>query len=139
MRRISIGTRIQITPFQRYYRSNSELVFVGADVHWGSLWADSSFWRELVETGDFNGNGFPDYVLYNGSTRRTAIFLRGAWGPSIPSGWTLVATADFNSAPEYLVYNAATRQIATWYLNDNVFIGSAVRPNSPAGWSLVGP
>ena len=28
----------------------------------------------LVATGDFNGDGKPDYVLYNASTRQTAVW-----------------------------------------------------------------
>jgi hypothetical protein len=49
-------------------------------------------------TADFNGDGKPDYLLYNPSTRRTAIwylnnntFIRGAYGPTLPTGWNLVA------------------------------------------------
>ena len=77
----------------------------------------------LVGIADFDGDGNEAYLLFNSGNHQTGIwylsgskFLRGAYGPSIPSGWTLVATADFNSDrhPEYLVYNAATRQIATW-------------------------
>jgi len=61
-------------------------------------------------------------------------------GPSLPSGWALVATADFNGngKPDYLLYNAATRQTAIWYLNNNMFVSGALGPTLPAGWSLVG-
>jgi hypothetical protein len=52
----------------------------------------------LVAVGDFNGNSKPDYVLYNASTRQTAIwymdnavFVSGAFGPTLPVGWSLVA------------------------------------------------
>ena len=51
----------------------------------------------LVAAADFNGNGKPDYVLYNASTRQTAIwylnnnvFVSAAFGPAIPAGWSLV-------------------------------------------------
>jgi hypothetical protein len=47
---------------------------------------------------DFNGDGKPDYVLYNAATRQTAIwylnnnfFVSGAFGPTLPAGWSLVA------------------------------------------------
>ena len=43
-------------------------------------------------TGDFNGDGKPDYVLYNASTRQTAIwymnnnaFVSGVYGPTLPA------------------------------------------------------
>jgi hypothetical protein len=55
-------------------------------------------------------------------------------------GWSLIATADFNSngKPDYVLYNANTRQTAIWYLNNNVYVGSAYGPTLPAGWGLRG-
>ena len=63
-----------------------------------------------------------------------------AFGPTIGSGWTLVATPEFNAdgGPDFLLYNAATRQTAIWYLNNNVYIGSASGRTLPVGWSLLG-
>jgi hypothetical protein len=96
---------------------------------------------------DFNNDGHPDYALFNSATRQTAIwylsgstFISGAFGPTPPNGWALVATADFNGdgKPDYLLYNAATRQTAIWYLNNNMFVSGALGPTLPAGWSLVG-
>jgi hypothetical protein len=53
--------------------------------------------------GDFNGDGHPDYVLQNASTRQTAIwylnnnfYIGGAYGPTLVAGWGLEALADFN-------------------------------------------
>ena len=52
----------------------------------------------LEGTADFNGDGHPDYVLYNSTTQRTVIWylnnnvlLSGAFGPTLPAGWRLVA------------------------------------------------
>jgi hypothetical protein len=87
-------------------------------------------------------------LLLNASNHKTAIwylsgptFIGGAFGPTIASGWSLVATADFNSDghPDYLLYNPATRQTAIWYLNNNMFVGGAFGPTAPMGWSLVAP
>jgi hypothetical protein len=51
-----------------------------------------------VATADFNGDGKPDYLLYNPSTRQTTIwylnnnvYVSGAYGPTIPAGWSLAA------------------------------------------------
>ena len=97
---------------------------------------------------DFNGGGKPDYALFNPTTRQTAIwymnnnaFAGGAYGPTLPSGWSLVATGSFNndSKPDYVLYNASTRQTAIWYLNNNVFAGGVFGPTAPAGWSLAAP
>jgi hypothetical protein len=52
----------------------------------------------LVGAADFDGNGRADYVLYNSSTRQTAIWylnnnvlIGSAYGPLLPGGWSLVA------------------------------------------------
>ncbi|PYJ29626.1 MAG: hypothetical protein DME90_04735, partial [Verrucomicrobia bacterium] len=83
----------------------------------------------------------------NSTTGQTAIwYLSGAtligaaYGPTVPAGWTFVATADFNGdlKPDYLLYNSARRQTAIWYMNNNVFVNAAFGPTLPAGWSLVG-
>ena len=46
---------------------------------------------------DFNGDGHPDYVVQNANTHQTAIwylnnnvFISGAYGPTLPAGWSLV-------------------------------------------------
>ena len=51
----------------------------------------------LVAAADFNGNGKPNYLLYNAGTRQTAIwylnnniFVRGAFGPTLPAGYSLL-------------------------------------------------
>jgi hypothetical protein len=52
----------------------------------------------VVGLADFNGNGRPDYLLFNSSTRQTAIwylnnyqFIGSASGPTLPVGWNLAA------------------------------------------------
>jgi uncharacterized delta-60 repeat protein len=50
------------------------------------------------------------------------------------------AAYDFNQdgKPDYVLFNAATRQTAVWYLNNNVFVGSAFGPPLPVNWRVVG-
>src|SRR4029077_7831415 len=100
----------------------------------------------LITTADFNGNGNPDYGLYNANTRNTAIwylnnnvYVSGAYGPTLPSGWQVVATGDFNGdgKPDYVLYNTSTRQTAIWYLNNSIYLGGAYGPTLPAGWILT--
>jgi hypothetical protein len=69
------------------------------------------------------------------------VFVGGAYGPTLPAGWELVAAADFNGGgkPDYVLYKANTRQTAIWYMNNNVFVSGAYGPTLPVGWSLVGP
>jgi hypothetical protein len=101
-----------------------------------------------VGAADFNDDGKPDYALFNASTRQTAIWylnnnvlVSGAFGPTLPSNWSLVGAADFNrdGKPDYALFNASTSQTATWYLNNNVLVSGAFGPSLPAGWSLAAP
>jgi hypothetical protein len=53
---------------------------------------------QLIGAADFNGDGEPDYALFNAGTGRTAIwylnnnvFVSGVYGPTLPTGWTLIA------------------------------------------------
>jgi len=97
---------------------------------------------------DFNGDNKPDYLLFNSSTRQTAIwylsgptFVTGLFGPTLPANWNVVGAADFNgdNKPDYALFNAVTHQTGVWYLNNNVFVGGAFGPSLPANWSLIAP
>ena len=96
---------------------------------------------------DINGDGKPDYVLYNGSTRQTAVwyldnnvFIGGTYGKTLPAGWSLIDLADFDGDghPDFLLFNLNTRQTAIWYLSGPSFIRGAYGPTLPSGWELVG-
>ena len=67
------------------------------------------------------------------------MLTRAQSGPTPPSGWALVATADFNADghPDYVLENANTRRTVIWYLNNNVLIGGAFGPTLPIGWEVV--
>ena len=96
--------------------------------------------------GDFNGDAFTDYLLFNSSTRRTAIwnlhgsaFVSSVYGPTLPAGWTVACVADLNldTKPDYVLFNASTRQTAIWFLNNATFLSSAYGPTLPPGWTLI--
>jgi hypothetical protein len=66
--------------------------------------------------GDFNGDGFTDYLSFNSGSRATAIwylhdntYVRGSYGPTLPVGWTATDVADFNGDghPDYVLFNPA--------------------------------
>jgi VCBS repeat protein len=95
---------------------------------------------------DFNNNGKPDFVLYNGGTRQTAVwymnnnvFAGGVFGPTLPAGWNVIDVADFNGNGnlDYALFNAGTRQTAIWYLSGVTFLGGLYGPTLPSGWALV--
>ena len=93
---------------------------------------------------DFDRDGHPDYVLQNANTHQTVIWYlnnnvltRGAFGPTLPSGWFLGAVGDFNGdgKPDYLLYTRVGSNFPTaiWYLNNNVHRRVGEWPNS-AKW-----
>jgi len=95
---------------------------------------------------DFDHNGKPDYVLYNGGTRQTAVWYMnnnvhtgGAFGPTLPAGWNVIDVADFNKDGDldYALFNPGTRQTAIWYLSGVTLVESASGPTLPSGWALV--
>jgi Matrixin/FG-GAP-like repeat len=95
---------------------------------------------------DFNADQRADYLLFNASTRQTAVwhlqgstFLDSAYGPTLPAGWALIGTADVNldGKPDYILFNSSTRQTAVWYLNDTSYTGGAMGRAIPAGWNLI--
>ena len=95
---------------------------------------------------DFNNDGKPDYLLYNGSTGQTVLWylknnvlVGAASGPTLPAGYGVVGVADFNrdGHADYLLFNPTTLQTVIWYLNKNALIGTAAGPTIISGWKLV--
>ena len=114
----------------------------------GSAWGPilPAGWA-LVATGDFNNDARPDFVIFNATTRQTAVwylnnnmFIGGAFAPSIPSPWILVGIADFNrdGKSDYLLFNPSTRTSVSWYLSGTTRIASAFGPTIAAGYNLSG-
>jgi hypothetical protein len=101
----------------------------------------------VASAEDFNHDGKPDYLLYNASTRQTAVwylnnnlYLGSRLGPTITAGWNLIDAADFDGDGnlDYLLYNPSTRQTLIWYLNSTLSrVGSSYGPTIPAGWIPV--
>jgi FG-GAP repeat len=96
---------------------------------------------------DFNGDGHPDWVVRNPTTRLTAIWyldnnvlIGGDVGPTLAAGWGLRGMGDFNgdNHSDYALFFPSTDQTAIWYLSGPTFIGGAYGPTLPNGWELVG-
>lgn len=95
---------------------------------------------------DFNGDIFADYLLFDATTRQTAVwylqrnaFSTGAYGPTLPFGWTVVCAADvdLDGQPDYVIFNSSTRQTGIWFLNNTVFTGGSLGPILPVSWRVV--
>jgi hypothetical protein len=101
---------------------------------------------QIAGAMDFDIFTKPDFLLFNNTTGRTAIwymnnnvYVSGAYGPTLPAGWSVVAVADFNRdlRPDYALFNRSTGQTAIWYLNNNLFVSAAYGPTVPTGWQLI--
>ena len=88
------------------------------------LWLSSQTLRQTLRRTDFNSDGHPDYLLYNASTRQTALWylnnnvhIGGASGPTLRPVGDLVGVADFNrdGHPDYLLSTPTTRDTVIWY------------------------
>jgi hypothetical protein len=129
---------------QRYDGNFTQHFCNGSD---GPVFSPQSYiLSTTTEFNDFNHNGKPDYVLYNGGTRQTAVWYMndnvhtdGAFGPTLPVGWNVIDVADFNKDGDldYALFNPSTRQTAIWYLSGVTFLGGAFGPTLPSGWALV--
>jgi hypothetical protein len=102
----------------------------------------------IAGVADFNGDGHPDYLLFNSSNGWTVIWymndsfrIGSAAGPTVPGGWSVVGAADFNGdgRPDYLLFNSSNGGTVIWYVNNYTHIGSAAGPTVPAGWRVAAP
>jgi hypothetical protein len=109
----------------------------------------------LVTVADMDGNGTPDLVWQNDTTRQVRIwFMGGPQGtdvlgtadpaPGNYAGWRLagVADVDRNGVPDLVWQNDSTRTVGTWLMSGpqaTTLLGVVYQaPGSYPGWTLVG-
>ena len=58
---------------------------------------------------------------------------------ALPIGAARAVVTDFSGegSPDYVLQRASTHQTGIWYLDNNVYAGSAWGPTLPPGWELV--
>ena len=105
-------------------------------------------------SSDFNGDGTPDLVFQNDTTRQVLVwYLSGPPADSLVgwdwlaitgvTGWRLVSTADFNGdgKPDLVWQNDSTRQALVWYMGGslgNTFLWwDWLAPSALDSWRLV--
>ncbi len=109
----------------------------------------------LAGAADLDGNGKPDLIWQNDSTRQVAVWYMGgaqgnqfqsfAWLQGVNSpGWTAVGMADLdsNGKPDLIWQNDTTRQVVAWYMagaNGAQYQGFSWLQNSNTpGWKVIG-
>jgi hypothetical protein len=128
-------------------QTNTSFSFVG------TTWTNFNP-TSVVAAADFNGDGVPDVVWQNDTTRQVAVWYMGGAGGAVVQnsafissacvpGWSVVMAADFNKdgVPDVVWQSDTTRQVAVWYMGgsggsavlNSAFISSAGVP----GWSVV--
>jgi FG-GAP-like repeat len=141
-------------PYTRFFFPGLEASTTSTELQFG-FFNPPSFWllddvsvelHVVKPQPDFNLDTHPDLVLYNSTTRQTAVwflnnnaFIGSSFGPTPPAGWNVIDAADFDRDGniDYALFNATTRQTAIWYLSGTTFTGSAFGPTPPSGWGLV--
>jgi hypothetical protein len=121
---------------------------------WESLSESVPGWR-LAATADFNGDGNPDLVWQNDTTRQVTVWYMGGpegntrtgWSwiqPANTPGWSVVAARDFNGdgKPDLVWQNDTTRQVTVWYMGGpegNMVTGwNWIQATNIPGWKIVG-
>ena len=101
----------------------------------------------LIAVADFNGDGKPDYLLYNASYPPNSDLVyeqqRSCGGTMVrlfqrAGAWWPLRILTGMAHPDYLLFNPAQGQTAIWYINNNVRICRRYGPTASTGWSVVG-
>jgi hypothetical protein len=109
---------------------------------------------QIVGTGDFNGDGWPDILWRNyGTTARypgcnAVWYMKGAayYGSEVLKevtnlSWQIVGTGDFNRDgwPDILWRNYVSGDNVVWYMKKYTYFGSAALPAvTDLNWKIVG-
>jgi hypothetical protein len=121
---------------------------------WSNLNNGVAGWH-VVGTGDFDGNGVPDLVWQNDSTRQVTVNYYGGAGGAVYQGWaylnaagvpgwSVVAVADMNGdgVPDLIWQNDTTNQVTVDYYGGAggaVYKGSNSLGGANPGWRAIVP
>jgi hypothetical protein len=103
----------------------------------------------VIGTGDFNGDGTDDILLYNQNTASVGEWLiqnghitaaQTVGNLGVGSGWSVVGTGDFNGdgTDDILLYDAKNGVVGEWLINNGQISSAQTIGVLPAGWSVVG-
>ncbi|MBZ5724083.1 MAG: FG-GAP-like repeat-containing protein [Acidobacteriia bacterium] len=119
---------------------------------WHPLNGSVPGWR-VVGIADFDGDGHPDLVWQNDTTRQTTVwYMGGTQGSTFlnwnylsgsVAGWKVVGVADLNGDghPDLIWQDDVTRTVTVWYMGGTqgaTFLGWNYLSGTVAGWRVVG-
>jgi hypothetical protein len=104
---------------------------------------------QVVDTGDFNGDGNPDILWQNTSTGQVGIWemngtnvaTTAAVGPALGTSWKAIGTGDFNGNgdSDILLQNTSTGQVGIWMMNGtSITSETAIGPALGISWQAIG-
>ena len=116
--------------------------------------ANTAGWQ-VVAAADFDGNGWPDLIWQNSTTRQVTVWYYGGAGGAVYQGWnylnsaeslgwSVVGAADMNGdgVPDLIWQNDTTKQITVDYYGGTggaVYQGwNYLNAAGAPGWSVVG-
>lgn len=112
----------------------------------GTLPSMSSSYR-MYGAGDFDRDGYPDFVLRNPTTGEGEIWLmdQNVYGesialPTVSAAWQIGAVGDFNGdqMPDIAWRNTTTGENAVWLMSGTSYIASVPLPTvTDQGWKMV--
>jgi len=134
-----------------YYGGTGGIVYQG----WSWLNATGNPGWTVVAAADMNGDGVPDLIWQNNTTRQVTVNYYGGTGGAVYQGWdwlnatgnpgwTVVAAADMNGdgVPDLIWQNDTTRQVTVNYYGGSggtIYEGwSWLNGTGDPGWTVVG-
>ena len=112
----------------------------------GTLPSMASSYR-MYGAGDFNRDGYPDFVLRNPTNGAGEIWLmnQNVFGqavqlPTVAPAWQIGTVGDFNgdSMPDIAWRNTSTGENALWLMNGTTYVVSVPLPTvTDQGWRMV--
>jgi hypothetical protein len=120
---------------------------------WAQITSSAAGWS-IRGAADFNGDGIPDVIWVNDTTRQATVwYMTGANGSQYAgfawisqsgvAGWNIAGAADFdgNGTPDVVWLNDSTQQATVWYMGGTggttVSSFGWISQSGVLGWNLV--
>ena len=100
---------------------------------------------DIVGTGDFNADGWPDIVFQGGQSvaawlMKSTLYDRSVALPRTPPDWKVASSGDFNNdrKPDLVLENRVTGRRALWLMNGAALTTGVYLPILSTQWNVAG-